>query len=105
MLLQTIGTISGVLNVILTARQNMWCWPVGIIYIGVSYVVFYQARLYAELASHTVFLILTIYGWWMWATKGNDEKPFAVTRLLRQEIIVLSVMNVLFGLLAGEVLH
>lgn len=105
MFFQALGTISGVINVWLTTKQNMWCWPVGLLYIVASYVVFYQARLYAELATHTVYLILTLYGWYWWATQGTVERPFAVSRLKRRDFSIFVLGALILGLLAGEILH
>lgn len=82
--LQGIGVVSGLTNVWLTARQNMWCWPIGLVYIFVSFAIFLQARLYGELASHIVFFVLTIYGWYRWY-KGAGGKDLPVTRLSKSQ--------------------
>jgi len=104
MSLEAIGTLSGLANVWLTTRQNIWCWPVGLVYIFVSYVVFFKVRLYAELGTNTVYLILTFYGWYYWLRGGKDEQPLSVTRLRPQDVWLLLGLNLLCVTLMGAAL-
>ncbi|MDZ7825915.1 MAG: nicotinamide mononucleotide transporter family protein [Gammaproteobacteria bacterium] len=62
-LLEFAGLVAGLVCVWLLIRQNIWTWPVGILYVLISLWIFLQARLYADLALHVVFLVLNCYGW------------------------------------------
>ena len=64
------GLVAGLACVWLLIRQNIWTWPVGIFYVCISLWVFLQARLYADLGLHIVFLALNCYGWWFWLRGG-----------------------------------
>jgi len=66
------GLIAGLLAVVYLIRQSIWTWPFGILYVLVSFVVFWQARLYGDLLLHVFFLVLNIYGWMYWR-KGGDK--------------------------------
>jgi len=66
------GLVAGLVCVWLLIRQNIWTWPIGIVYVCISLWVFLQARLYADLGLHIVFLALNCYGWWYWARGAND---------------------------------
>ncbi len=66
------GLVAGLICVWLLIRQNIWTWPVGIFYVLISLWVFFQARLYADLGLHIVFLVLNCYGWWFWLRGGED---------------------------------
>jgi nicotinamide mononucleotide transporter len=103
MFIEVIGSSAGIIYVWLMIRQSIWCWPASLVYIGASYIVFFNARLYAELASHTVFLILTLYGWYMWDAKKKQE-AFPVTSLKADEIGVLILVNLTLGLIFGALL-
>ena len=50
--LESTGLLSGLLCVVLLIRQNIWNWPIGLLYSLVSVVVFYRSKLYADLALH-----------------------------------------------------
>ena len=81
--LEAAGLVFGLACVWLLIRQNIWTWPLGIAYVLVSFVVFYQARLYADLALHVVFLVLNVYGWIHWLRGGPREDadlPVTTTR-------------------------
>lgn len=71
--LELLGSIFGLLAVWYLIKENILTWPAGIIYIFISFVIFYRTKLYADLALHFVFLVLNIYGWYFWI-KGRKEK-------------------------------
>lgn len=69
------GLIAGLLAVFFLIKESSWTWPFGILYVIVSFIVFWGARLYGDFLLHIFFLVLNIYGWVYW-TKGDDgEKP------------------------------
>ena len=52
---------------LLLIRQNIWNWPIGLLYSVVSIVVFLRAHLYADLALHVFYVVMNAYGWYYWA--------------------------------------
>lgn len=104
MFVEIVGSCAGIIYVWFMIRQSIWCWPASLVYIGASYLVFFNARLYAELASHTVFLILTLYGWYVWNAK-KKQKTFPVTGLKADVISVLVLLNLALGLIFGALLE
>lgn len=85
------GLFTGLLAVIFLIRQSIWTWPSGIVYVLVSFVVFWEARLYGDFLLHVFFLVLNIYGWAYWI-KGNNspDNSVSITQLpLKQAIITL----------------
>ena len=69
--LEIIGTALGLLNLWLTIRQNIWCWPVGIACVICFAFVFYDARLYSDLLLQFAYIGLQAYGWWRWLGTGH----------------------------------
>ena len=102
---QIIGTLSGIINLWLAAKQNRWCWPVGLIYIFASFVVLFEAKLYAQIGLHVVYLVLTLFGWYQWS-KGEEGKQTAlvVTRAKKSELLLLVLGTTVLGLGLGEVM-
>lgn len=77
-LLEAAGLVFGLLSVLFLIRQSIWTWPTGIIYVLISFYIFFTARLYADLVLHVFFLWMNIYGWWYWlsgGTRDDDELP------------------------------
>jgi nicotinamide mononucleotide transporter len=86
--LEIVGTVLGLLNLWLTVRQNIWCWPVGIACVLCFGVVFFEARLYSDLLLQVVYVAVQIYGWWYWVSKGHSGARSTST------IIQLDTQNV-----------
>ena len=78
---EPIGTAIGVLVVLCLIRQNLWAWPLGVIYILASVSVLLEGRLYANLLLHLVaFLPMNLYGWYYWIYgKQNDQNRLVVS--------------------------
>lgn len=95
-LLELAGLIFGLLCVWWLIKQNIYTWPAGIIYVLISFVIFWRIRLYGDFILHVFFLILNIYGWYYWVYhRKNDEEELPVTSYpLKFNIIVLLLTGV-----------
>lgn len=78
---EQLATILGLVGVGLTIRQSIWNFPVGLVQVSLSAVVFYQARLYADMKLQGFFFVVLAYGWWHWARPGDNRTVLPVTRL------------------------
>ena len=80
--LEATGLVSGLLCVLLLIRQNIWNWPIGLLYSLVSIVVFYRTRLYADLSLHVFYVMMNAYGWYYWgfAKRSSDVPEVPVTQ-------------------------
>jgi len=89
--LEAAGPLFGLACVILLIKENIWTWPAGILYVLISFVIFFQAKLYADLILHVFFLVLNIYGWyyWLFGKKESAQKLPVSTTSQRMNIILL----------------
>jgi nicotinamide mononucleotide transporter len=76
---EALGFLTGVLNVWLLARQNIWNWPIGIANNLLYLVVFIGAGLYGDAALQVVFALMNGYGWWHWLRPGAGRKELSVS--------------------------
>ena len=102
-LLEAAGLIFGLICVWLLIKQNILTWPAGITYILISFVIFWQQRLYGDLLLHVFFLVLNIYGWYYWIKgKRQDSEDVPVSKMsIRSFALVLALSAVgivVFGL-------
>jgi len=79
--IEVIAVVCGLLCVWLTIRQNIWCWPIGLIQVALYIVIFYQVKLYSDLVLHVVYVALQVYGWWHWLHGGRDRGQLQVSSL------------------------
>jgi nicotinamide mononucleotide transporter len=82
-MLEKIAVACGLANIYLTVRQNIWCWPVGVVMVSLYIYIFFGAKLYSDAGLNVFFLVMQFYGWYHW-TRGPMEHATslsAVTRL------------------------
>ena len=63
---EIVGVVFGLVCVWMTTKQNIWCWPIGIVSVLSFIVVFYQANLFPDMFLHVIYFWLSIYGWMKW---------------------------------------
>jgi nicotinamide mononucleotide transporter len=88
--LELVASILGLLNLWLTVRQNLWCWPVGIACVLCFAVVFYEARLYSDVVLQVVYTVVQLYGWWYWLRRGHQgtHSTLAVVSLSGKQMLM-----------------
>ena len=87
------GLVFGLLCVYFLIKESLWTWPFGILYVLVSFVTFWQARLYGDFLLHVFYLVLNVYGWYFWV-KGNktDNQAVVITRQsAKQALLTLGI--------------
>lgn len=70
---EVLGLVSGLLCVWLLIRQNVWTFPIGLLYALVSLVIFLDARLYADFTEHVYYVVMNAYGWFYWLRGGGRQ--------------------------------
>ncbi len=85
--------------VVLNARQNIWCWPIGAVSVIVYAWVFYSAKLYADSTLQLIYLLFSLYGWISWKNIHNAaHKP--IKKINLKTILYSTVITTLmFGLI------
>ena len=87
------GLVFGLLTVWFLIKQNILTWPAGIIYVLISFVVFWKIQLYGDFILHIFFLVLNIYGWyyWIYGRKKDDDELEVSTMSLKVNLILMGV--------------
>ncbi len=80
-IIEAIAVVFGLLCVWLVVKQNIWCWPAGLIQVTLYIFIFYQVKLYSDLILHIFYVGMNIYGWYYWLHGGKDRNQLPVTRL------------------------
>ncbi|MDA3779505.1 MAG: nicotinamide riboside transporter PnuC [Bacteroidales bacterium] len=68
------GTIFGLLYILLSIKQNIWCWPLGLITSAIYIYVFFVTKFYADMGLQVYYLIVSVYGWFNWQHGGKSHK-------------------------------
>jgi len=98
---ELIGALLGIAYVLLASKQNIWCWLMGIISCALYIIVFFTAQLYGDMALQFFYLIMGMYGWYLWQRNKNSDKKFMVNTIKKIYVVYLmllvSIATVIFG--------
>ena len=103
--LEILAAVIGAISVYLSVRQNIWSWPTAIVNVLLYTIVFYEARLYADMGLQVIYAVLSVYGWYEWLHGGENRTELHVTRTGARVWAVLLAVGVAGALLLGGVFH
>ncbi len=95
-LIEVLGIITGLLGVWLTVRQNILCFPVGILNVSIYAFMFSSEgiRLYADALLQCIYLILLAYGWIHWKkSRKTFTIPIQTINLFSIKVIYVSFLG------------
>jgi nicotinamide mononucleotide transporter len=104
-LLELFAAIVGAVSVWLSVRQNILSWPTAIVNVILYVVVFYQAKLYADMGLQVVYAVLSIYGWYEWLYGGEGRSELHVTRTGPGLAALLTLIALSGSVLLGTLLR
>lgn len=103
--LEFFGTVAGAIAVWLSARANIWSWPIGIINVVLFFFLFYQVQLYPDMFLQVFFFVTNLLGWWRWANpKPGEEdrkKELRVSWMRWQQFALLTFIGLIGTYLVG----
>ena len=70
-ILEIIATISTIICVILSSKQNIFAWPIGIISVLSLIAIYVKSGIYAQIIVQTISLIQCTIGWYTWGKKDE----------------------------------
>ena len=91
-IIEVIAVLFSLASVILTVKNKVWCWPVGIIGIIFYTILFFQYNIIGNALLQFLFIGQSLYGWYnwnkpskypiKWVSKENRESILGATGLL-----------------------
>lgn len=95
---ELLGTVFGMLSVVLAARGHILTWPLGIVNEFFFFLLFYQVHLYSDMLLQVYFFVLTVYGWYHWNQQKTEDKVLVLSRKGRLSwALVVMVSSLLLG--------
>ena len=91
------GTLFGLVSVFFASRANIITWSTGIVNEFFLFILFFQVQLYADMFLQVFFLVVTLYGWYNWKKKTNENR---ITSLNRKSKMLIGFL-IITGTLAG----
>ncbi len=94
---ELIGTVFGLVSVMLAAKGNILTWPTGIINEAAFFIMFYQVQLYSDMYLQVYFFAVTLYGWYFW----NGKKTGEVLQLSTKWRLLIPVLVIVASVVTG----
>lgn len=88
------GFLTGALSVWLAVRQSPWNWPVGVANAAFFLVLFWQSRLYGDMALQVLFIAICLLGWYRWLFGGAGHSRLSVSRITRGGVLAYGAVGV-----------
>lgn len=76
--IEIIAVILTLLCVYLTTKRNVYAWPIGVAAVSFYAIVFFGAKLYADLCLQGFFAIQGIVGMFMWLRHREEKEKYIV---------------------------
>ena len=103
--LELIAAVVGAVSVYLSVRQNIWSWPTAIVNVVLYTLVFYDAKLYADMGLQVIYAVLSLYGWYEWLHGGENKTELHVSRTGPRLGVVLAIIGLAGAGILGVVLR
>lgn len=90
--IEVLGAILGMIYIFFSIRQNIFTWPTGLISSFLYVIVFFDAKLYADMGLQVYYVVISLYGWYFWLKgKKQDTEEQVPVRLTTQKLKYLLV--------------
>lgn len=94
--IEILGTLLSIAYLLLSIRQNILLWPMGILSAALYVIVFFQAKFYADMGLNVYYLLVSIYGWASWVSAKNKTGVKMPVKNLRGLRLILAAFTFVF---------
>lgn len=99
--LEIMAVIFGLAYLFFLIQEKRICWLFGIVSSLLSIVLFYQNKLYSEAILFSYYVIIGVYGYWLWSSKTKDDTPLQILNIPTQTLLISLVVGSLGALSLG----
>ena len=101
---EILAVIFGIISVYLSTREHIWSWPTALVNVALYFIVFLEAKLYADMGLQVVYFALSLYGWYEWLYGGENRTELHVSRVTRSLGLKLLLIGLASAAILGTVL-
>jgi len=76
--IEVLAFISGIVNIYLLTRCSLWNWFFGVTTVSLYAIIFFNTKLYADMALQGVFLFFQFYGLYQWCYGAREKQPIGI---------------------------
>lgn len=79
-------------SIILSGRNNVHSWWLGVIGCSLFAALFYSTRLYADVTLQVFFIVTCLIGWWRWL-RGASGTPLPITHARPRALVWMCLVG------------
>jgi nicotinamide mononucleotide transporter len=72
-LLESVAVALGVVSVVFSKRNSIWLYPTGLASTVIYIYLLLKWELYGDLIINLYYFYVSIYGWWLWGKRYNNN--------------------------------
>ena len=85
----------GIISVIFAKKENILVYPTGIICTVITVYILYKAQYFGDMMMNIYYSLMSIYGWWNWSRKTNNQYLVEITRFSKNDISLTAFLFLL----------
>ena len=93
---EIIGTILSLVYLYLSIIQNKWLWPLGLVSSAMYTYIFLKAGIYADMGLQIYYVIISVYGWFVWIDMQKEKKNSSATVKSLSKLKLLPIWLLIF---------
>lgn len=97
--LEVTAIVFGLLSVWYAKKNNIWVFPTGIINTAIYVYLLWKWSLLGYMMINFYYVVMSIYGWYNWTRKKDEEIKFPISRMTLSEkkwSLLIFVLTIVF---------
>ena len=99
-----IATVSGFICVYLVIKRNIWCFAFGFVQVSIYAWIFYDVKLYSDMALHVFYIGFQIYGWMLWKNAQDSTGHVIVNQGTAKEYVLWVIAIAISTMVLGTIM-
>ncbi|MBI2220530.1 MAG: nicotinamide mononucleotide transporter [Acidobacteria bacterium] len=91
---EILGFVTGAASVWLAVKENVWNWPIAAANAVFFFILFFEHRLYGDMALQVIFFALAILGWYRWLRGGEHHTALHVSRITLPQVMAALLVTI-----------
>jgi len=87
-LLEVVAFVFGIASVVYAKQANVLVYPTGLVATIITVYLLFLAELMGDMMMNFYYSIMSIYGWWNWSRRQNNQLAVAVSRTNTKEKMI-----------------
>lgn len=101
--LDWLGSLSDLISNIFYVKINPLAWPISIVAFLLDIVLYFERGLYADTGLNIIYLVLTLYGLYLWCFGGKNRTALPITHITFGQVQALTLVTI-FGTIAVDLI-